>query len=150
MNSEGCDEETTPQWAAKMNYCRICFTLTMPLHCTFLTLDWAVDHRAGYRAQHHPAAGGGSFPAGSPEQGAETEVAGTRGNHQVQVQILHHHTGSQDCSAGRTARHRVKVSAVQWMLRNHSKQMWMAHRKPELFFCDLWLPFLLYLLWLWL
>ncbi len=110
-------------------------------------LDWAVDHRAGLRAQLLPAAGGGSFAAGSPEQGAETEAAGAWGNHQVQVQILHHHPGGQDRSAGRTAWHRVKVSAsamdtlvyrlTTFVTSQKQKVWWMLYlRKPELIFCE--------------
>lgn len=112
VNSQECSEET-PHWCHSDwdHYFRICFTLTMPLHGVFMTLDRAVDHRARFRAQHQPATGGRSFPAGSPEQGAETQAARAWGNHQVQVQILYQHPGGQDCSAGRTAGHRVKVSA---------------------------------------
>lgn len=44
--------------------------------CVYVTLDGAGDRRAEFRAQHLPAAGGRSFPTGSPEQGVEAETAG--------------------------------------------------------------------------
>lgn len=77
-----------------------------------LTSEWSAQHRALYRAQQFAAAGGQPFPAGPPEQGAETEAAGPWGHHQVKVQVLHHLTGGPDRSAGRAAGRGVEVSGV--------------------------------------
>lgn len=58
-----------------------------------LTQGRSADLRREHRAQQLPAAGGRSLTAGSPEQGAETEAAGARGNGQVKVQGQHGRPG---------------------------------------------------------